>query len=379
MAQISSGMDAAVTGIAEFGLRVISLVRRGCTEHFVTAAALQDEAPRDVVARALRAVRDRDAQIVSLEMLGLSLSGDIGEAVGEMAFPITTLGAPGVHAGGGVQIWAVHGPAVTMLHSRNRTVGAVFTDAYANYGRVGGVIPSDITAPRDAQVAEALEEMSSVLTSAGLEFGNTVRTWFYNRDILDWYTDFNRARDQFFSESNIFAGLIPASTGTGGGNPQGAALSTGLIAVGPHDKGVRIRAVPSPLQCAALEYGSSFSRAVEVELPDHRRLFVSGTASIDQNGETAFLDDFEAQVDLTFQIVRAILVSREMDWTNISRGIAYVKRAGDIPAFEAFRACAGLADLPLVVVNADICRDDLLFELEVDAITANTKHGTRFV
>ena len=45
--------------------------------------------------------------------------------------------------------------------------------------------------------------------------------------ILDWYGDFNRTRDAFFSSRGIFDGLVPASTGMAGSNPQGTALNTG--------------------------------------------------------------------------------------------------------------------------------------------------------
>jgi hypothetical protein len=45
---------------------------------------------------------------------------------------------------------------------------------------------------------------------------------------------------------------------------------SGLLAVKTKSKGVRAFEVRSPLQSAAVEYGSSFSRAVEIDLPDHR-------------------------------------------------------------------------------------------------------------
>jgi enamine deaminase RidA (YjgF/YER057c/UK114 family) len=103
---------------------------------------------------------------------------------------------------------------------------------------------------------------------------------------------------------------------------------------------------------------------------DHRRLYVSGTASIDKAGATAFVGDCRAQVNLTMEVVQAILHSRDMAWGDVTRSLAYFKRAGEAPLFDAYRRKHGLPPFPAIVVENDICRDDLLFEIEVDAIKA---------
>jgi len=201
-----------------------------------------------------------------------------------------------------------------------------------------------------------------------MDFSQVLRTWFCNDDILSWYEDFNQARDTFFRERGIFDGLVPASTGVGGRNPAGAALTGGLLAVRAKGREAQAIAVPSPLQCPALEYGSSFSRAAELTAPDHRRLFVSGTASIAPEGHTVHVGDTDAQVALTMEVVEAILTSRDMGWGDVSRAIAYFKHSGDVRALGDYCADRGIQTLPAVLVNDDICRDDLLFEIELDAV-----------
>jgi enamine deaminase RidA (YjgF/YER057c/UK114 family) len=124
------------------------------------------------------------------------------------------------------------------------------------------------------------------------------------------------------------------------------------------------------LQSSARDYGSSFSRAVEVAMPDHRRLYVSGTASIDKEGRTVFLDDTRAQVRLTMEVVQAILQSRGMDWADVTRSLAYFKRAEDAPLLGTYCRDNTLAPFPVIVAENDVCRDDLLFEIEVDAVQA---------
>lgn len=122
------------------------------------------------------------------------------------------------------------------------------------------------------------------------------------------------------------------------------------------------------MQCPAKDYGSSFSRAVEVVTPGTRRLFISGTASIAPEGRTVHAGDAGAQVALTLDVVRAILESRGMGWNDVTRTVAYFKHVPDAPVFARLCAARGMPVLPAVVMNEDICREDLLFEIELDAI-----------
>lgn len=59
--------------------------------------------------------------------------------------------------------------------------------------------------------------MEEALNRAGMDFSHVVRTWFYNNRLLDWYEEFNRARDTFFESRGVFDRLVPASTGIGSG------------------------------------------------------------------------------------------------------------------------------------------------------------------
>jgi enamine deaminase RidA (YjgF/YER057c/UK114 family) len=102
-------------------------------------------------------------------------------------------------------------------------------------------------------------------------------------------------------------------------------------------------------------------------LPGQRRIYVSGTASIAPGGETVHPDDAAQQVKTTMEVVRAILTSREMDWEDVTRAIGYFKHGEDAPLFARYCQEHGLPDLPVVIAKNDICRDELLFEVEVDA------------
>ena len=67
-------------------------------------------------------------------------------------------------------------------------------------------------------------------------------------------------------------------------------------------------------------------------------------------------------------VVEAILCSRNMGWADVVRGVAYFKDGGDISAYDRYCKGKGIPSFPLAYDEGDICRDDLLFEIEVDAI-----------
>jgi enamine deaminase RidA (YjgF/YER057c/UK114 family) len=210
--------------------------------------------------------------------------------------------------------------------------------------------------------------MDAALQSAGFRFTDTVRTWIYLDRLLDWYDDFNTVRTACFNETGIFDCMVPASTGIGASNPYGAAIMMDVLAVQPKDKQLAIREVISPLQNPALDYKSSFSRAVEMAYPSHKNLLISGTASIDPDGKTVHLNDPEKQIRLTLDVVFAILESRGMGWNDLFRGIAYFKDMDFKPIYDKIAGELGIPRFPLAISHADVCRHDLLFEIEVDAV-----------
>jgi hypothetical protein len=67
-------------------------------------------------------------------------------------------------------------------------------------------------------------------------------------------------------------------------------------------------------------------------------------------------------------VVEAILVSRDMGWQDAARAVMYLKDASYLETWQEWLRKRGLEGLPLVNVKADVCRDDLLVELEVDTV-----------
>lgn len=360
------------------GRHFIELEQGPIREAFLTLPALPHETPAELLQRLYGWLADFPVwRILRQDVFGI-LRDAAGQAASK-AYRLSGRDWPQtwVEQGNGegspvagLQVQALAGAQTRPVRVGGRTLGVVYEDEWARCCVLGGLQPANAQDPREAQSEQVLALMQRALMEAGMGFSNVIRTWFYLDDILDWYDGFNAVRNAFFERHGIYDGLVPASTGIGGSNAGGSALVADLIAVEPKSPAFSLRAVPSPLQCPALEYGSSFSRAVELRVPGQQRLLVSGTASIAPEGHTIHVGDVEAQVATTMAVVGAILESCGLGWADSVRAIGYFKHAHDMGAFDRYCAQAGLPPLPIVITKNDVCRDDLLFELEVDAVRA---------
>lgn len=204
------------------------------------------------------------------------------------------------------------------------------------------------------------------MNRAGFGLCDVVRTWFYLDDLLSWYNAFNRARSELYRRHTFVSRAFPASTGVSGRNLSGAALTAAVMAVQPLDN-LRIQEIALPLQCPAPDYKSSFSRPLNSIRPKGDGVMISGTASIAPGGQSICDGDVRAQIEKTMEVVEAILDSRSMTFNDVTRAIAYFKSRDDAAVFTEWCKRTSRAMPPIVEVCCDICRDDLLFEIELDA------------
>ena len=93
-------------------------------------------------------------------------------------------------------------------------------------------------------------------------------------------------------------------------------------------------------------------------------------SSIEPGGRTAHVGDVRAQIELSMQVVEAILASRRMSFAGVSRAAAYPKSTRDAPVFDDRVDRHKLRAMPVVCTCCEICRHDLLFEVELDTIQA---------
>ena len=131
----------------------------------------------------------------------------------------------------------------------------------------------------------------------------------------------------------------------------------------------------SAVLCEAYEYPEkvSFSRGMRVELDNAVMLFISGTASVDENGCSIHLGDFEAQARRVFANITGLLASEAADWHDVVRTTCYLVDFRHYDAFNRIRNSfyteQGLDPLPAsTCVQATLCRPELLVEIEGIAV-----------
>ena len=367
--------DAGITRSSQDGLDLVTIAHGGVREVFATLLPVSGDDLSSFCLRARQLLDETGSEVLELRAFGPSaafepLQEEVGRHLDPVNWPLTFVDGNSCTGEvlAGLQLHAVSGAGVETHYLQGSPLGRLFESDQARYFVLGNVLPPDTTRTRPDQTRDTILRIEEGLASVGMNLHSIARTWFFVDDILGWYGDFNAARTEVYTDRGIFDGYVPASTGIGGGNPAGAAVLATVIAMEAKGDDVTVAETPSPLQCPAGDYGSSFSRAAEMGTPGVRTLFVSGTASIDPEGHTVHVDDVNAQIEQTFRVVEAILESRGMGFEDVMRANAYFKNPADAGALEGHATRHGLPLSRIIVSHDEICRDDLLFEMEVDAV-----------
>jgi len=119
---------------------------------------------------------------------------------------------------------------------------------------------------------------------------------------------------------------------------------------------------------------SSFSRGLRIDLDNLVILLISGTASIDENGQSVHIGDFDAQLRRTYHNITGLLAAEGATWKDIVRTTCYLRDIErDYDAFNrgrtAFFREQGIDPLPASTgIQAILCRPELLIEIEAIAM-----------
>lgn len=217
-----------------------------------------------------------------------------------------------------------------------------------------------------AQASDAFQAAEKLLAACGMGVHDVVRTWIQLRDIDRDYDALNAARRTFFARHGI--ALRPASTGVGGDPfPSQHLVSLSVHALkSPRPRDVT--GMATPLLNEAWSYGADFSRGLRVAEANRITLHVSGTASIDEVGRTVHGGDFAAQAERMIDNIVSLLARQGADLANLVSGGTYVRDARDAAALRALYQRRGFDGFPCALVQAPLCRPDLLCETEVVAL-----------
>ena len=268
----------------------------------------------------------------------------------------------------GIQVHAAAGPdKPEIIKLDGLPCGRVLKSTGLTYLTLSA-ITGDKSLNLASQARKMLEKSESALKQFGGDFTCVPRTWMWLGDILSWYGEFNNARTEFFTERGLIGKgsrqSMPASTGIGLGLGTNTQFGMDLTAVIEPKDSIELFGVTGRQQCA-FNYGSAFSRSSRVKTPAGKTVFISGTASIDTNGATAHIGNARRQIETTIENVRVALNDMNCGDDDVVQTVAYCKTPQVQEIFEEFKT---RINWPWVTVICDICRDDLLFEIESTAI-----------
>jgi enamine deaminase RidA (YjgF/YER057c/UK114 family) len=205
-----------------------------------------------------------------------------------------------------------------------------------------------------------------LLHQCGMEFRDVARAWIYLRDIDRDYDALNRARREFFRDRGIE--LRPASTGVQGTPfPDAHDLSLSLQAV-RSPRPLDFTLMSTPTLNEAWNYGADFSRGLRLAEANKVMLYVSGTASLDEAGRTVNVGHFEAQAERMLDNIESLLAQQGASFENLVSGVTYLKNPGDAPVLHAMYQRRGFDTFPCALVEAPLCRPELLCETEAVAM-----------
>ena len=247
---------------------------------------------------------------------------------------------------------------------------------------------------------DAFERMKRQMAEQGIPFENIVRTWLYLGDIVgpegdtQRYIELNRARTDFFqgmrfltpfTPPGLNGSVYPASTGIG---TEGRNIIMGCIGISVDKENITILPLENPKQTSSFDYGCEyglkspkFARAMAIAEPDSATIFVSGTASI-TDSETQHVGDPGMQTSETLDNIAALISADNFDGHGIP-GLGatladlalvrvYIKNQEDYLTVR--EVCEQrLGELPAIYAIGDVCRDDLLVEIEGIAFASPVK------
>lgn len=246
-----------------------------------------------------------------------------------------------------------------------------------------GVLAPDISASPSIQSNAVFSQVEAILSREKFPLNSIVRQWNYIENISLFtdeyqnYQAFNDSRSHFYAKTDWPLGF-PAATGIG---TQSGGIMVELIAF-TGEKLIN-KALDNPLQIAAHKYSQDvllgaidpckqqrttpkFDRGRIVGIAGRQTIFISGTAAI--RGETSLIsDNVTEQTRITMENIQHLVstVNVQGSGTTIEYKLLriYVKNPLQMEEARTYMK-ANYPDIKKIYVCADICRDELLVEIE---------------
>ena len=213
-----------------------------------------------------------------------------------------------------------------------------------------------------------------------IDFKNElVRTWISIRDIDNNYMPFVKERNNFFDEVSMRY-FFPSSTAVEGRSSDPHKLvSIDMISISNIDKAQMSKMEAHDFMPPTLKYGVSFERGLKVCFGDRAHYHLSGTASIDHNGDILYPDDVKLQVERALTNVNALLVNSNINWSNVIYLLFYIRDTKDYEEIQSVVDGILPDDIPRLYIKSSICRPGWLVEVDGIAIGSGDRQFPDFI
>jgi enamine deaminase RidA (YjgF/YER057c/UK114 family) len=241
-----------------------------------------------------------------------------------------------------------------------------------NYDFLWTAHNSDAGKDSYSQTENIFSDLSAILQKKQMNLqNNTLRTWIYVRDIDNNYEGMVVARRELFSRIGLTnENRYIASTGIEGKSFKTESLvSMDSLSIGnlKEEQIVRMEA-PENLS-STICYGVTFERGLKIRFGDRAHLHISGTASIDCDGEIMYLGDIRGQTERTIDNIEALLRPHGAILENMCYIILYLRNRKHFQFIQDILAVRIPASVPLIPVEGAVCRPGWLIEMEGMAVT----------
>ncbi|WP_291528935.1 endoribonuclease L-PSP [Bacteroides sp. UBA939] len=261
-------------------------------------------------------------------------------------------------------------------HPNNGFPYVVLRNTDGRFLFAGGFHSDIITFNTQQQSVEIFRLASEVLHREGFPVESIIRQWNYIEQITGFdgfdqhYQMFNNVRSNFYKRATWSTGY-PAATGIG--TNLGGVLVDMDAAVFARP-GCFMTAIDNKLQVAAHAYSvqvlenaneekatPKFERAKSMTFDDRELIYVSGTAAI--RGEESMAGvGLERQLHITMENIAQLIGNAQLKILRV-----YLKEKSDYK--EAYELLDSYKlNVPISYMCADVCRNELLIEIEGIAI-----------
>ncbi len=199
---------------------------------------------------------------------------------------------------------------------------------------------------------------------------DVIRTWYYLRDVDNNYAGMIRSRVRHYEAVGLTTRThFIASTGIEASAPRPDAL----VWLHSHaEKGLRPEQVTWLKAADHLApthvYGVNFERATRIVYGDRAHCRISGTASIDREGQVLHKGDVLRQFERAVENVDALLHEGGMDLRHLRVATVYLRDPHDAPRLAPLARKLLPADCAVNITCGPVCRPDWLVEIEAEAV-----------